>query len=102
MRALLHKTWTEFKEGQPGRRFQDRYERKRNAATPWYKSVFEWLLAMVCILVGIVLAFIPGPAILFFALAALFLADQSRTVARSLDWLEIKLRRLFGVKSRAD
>lgn len=42
--------------------------------------------------IGLVLTFIPGPAILFFLLAAGLLSAQSRWMARELDHAELKLR----------
>ena len=51
-------------------------------------------LAVVSIAVGIVLMFIPGPAILFFLIAGGLLAAESREVARGLDWSEVRLRRI--------
>ena len=49
---------------------------------------------MVLLLIGIVLMFMPGPAILFFLLAGAVMAEESRTVARFLDWLELRLRQV--------
>jgi hypothetical protein len=42
--------------------------------------------------VGVVLVFIPGPAILFFLIAGALLAVQSLGVARALDWSELRGR----------
>ncbi len=38
--------------------------------------------------------FIPGPAILFFAIAGGLLAAESRQVARILDWTEVQIRKV--------
>ena len=58
------------------------------------------LLAPLSLAVGVVLMFIPGPAVLFFALAGALLASHSMPVARALDWLELKLRAALA-KGRA-
>jgi len=53
------------------------------------------IAAVVSLAVGIVLAFIPGPAVLFFALSAALLGAQSRWVARRLDAAETAARRFW-------
>lgn len=54
----------------------------------------RFVVAGVAVAIGLVLVFIPGPAILFFALAGMLLATESRAVARFLDWSEVTIRRL--------
>ena len=50
------------------------------------------VIAIIAFAIGLVLIFIPGPAILFFLIAGGLLAAESRHVARFLDWSEVKLR----------
>jgi len=52
-------------------------------------------VAIILLAIGVVLTFIPGPAIVFFFAGAGLLAGESRTLARGLDWSELKLRRAF-------
>lgn len=52
------------------------------------------ILAMLAAAVGVVLMFIPGPAIVFFFLAGALLASDWLWMARLLDWSEVKLRSL--------
>jgi len=90
----LRKGWTELKDSQPGKRFQDAYHRQkqadkgRSAAARWLRPI----LALLSFAIGVVLAFIPGPAVVFFALTATLLATQSLRVARALDRTEVWLR----------
>jgi len=42
------------------------------------------------------LFFLPGPGVLFVLLGAVLIAQQSVTVARGLDWTEIRLRKLLA------
>jgi hypothetical protein len=90
--------WQDLKRGRPGRRFQDRYERARAEESRGgaVKRVAMIALAIVCLLIGIVLAVMPGPAVLFFFLAGGLLATESRIVARAMDWLEVRLRKIIG------
>lgn len=48
-------------------------------------------LAFVAVVIGVILVFVPGPAVLFFALAGALLAPESRRLAAGLDWTELKL-----------
>jgi hypothetical protein len=90
----LRKGWTELKASQPGERFQDAYRRQqradkgRSAAVRWLRPI----AALLSFAIGVVLAFIPGPAVVFFALSATLLATQSLRVARALDRTEVWLR----------
>lgn len=51
--------------------------------------------------IGVVLVFIPGPAIVFFFLAGTLLALDWLWMARTLDWLEVKLRAWWESGRRA-
>ena len=97
MVSKLKREWREFRRGQPGRRFQERYERKHrtNEKKGVHWRILQIALAIVLLLVGVVLVFIPGPAILFFAIGGSMLATQSLALARLLDWTEVQLRRVY-------
>lgn len=94
MNLKLKRQWEVLKRGQPGRRFVERYrtaQRKGNRATV-ITRILRFVLATLAIAVGLVFAVIPGPAILFFAIAGALLASESEVVARFLDWCEMKVR----------
>lgn len=55
--------------------------------------IVRLVIAAVALVIGIVLMFIPGPAILFFFIAGSLIAAESRGLARALDWTEVKLRK---------
>jgi len=59
----------------------------------WVKLAYA-ALSLVLFAVGVVFAFIPGPAVLFFALCAALLAAQSAWVAERFDRAEVTGRRL--------
>ncbi len=102
VKRKLRKQWKAFKEAAPGQRFAGHYRRSRrqreNGGT-WGRPL-RWALALVCAVVGVVLMFIPGPAIVFFGIAGLIIAGDSRAVARGLDWAELKGRALFSWSRR--
>lgn len=62
--------------------------------------LLRFLVAALAAAIGLVLAFIPGPAVLFFLLAGALLASEWLWVARALDWLEVRLRRLARLGGR--
>jgi hypothetical protein len=76
---------------QPGERFKEFYQRMRNDSPSWMRPLY-FGAAFVSFAIGVVLAFIPGPAVLFFALAAALVATQSRWLAKQLDRAEVKIR----------
>ena len=92
MFARLKKQWAEFKRSRPGSRFRDRYERRKRSPTTWWVRLIEIGLAIVMVLLGIFFAVAPGPASVFFFLAGGLLASESKTVARLMDWIEMKSR----------
>jgi Ni/Co efflux regulator RcnB len=98
----LEQDWREFKAYKPGRRFQERYRQHHasNAKASALRRIGSWLLVVVFTGIGIVLVFIPGPAVVFFFLAAGIVATQSAAAARALDSLEMASRRALKTASR--
>ena len=96
----LKKQWQSLKRGQPGRRFRARYDSrhlaKKDASIGFkFLRLARIIIALAAVVVGVVLVFIPGPAFLFFIFAGSLLAAESLTIARFLDWTEVKLRSGF-------
>src|SRR5436309_1884937 len=85
--------WRELANSQPGRRFQDRYDRRQRLGHGPLAKLVSMFLGLVIVLVGIVLLFIPGPGTLFLVMGAGLIAEESLITARMLDWLEVKVRR---------
>ncbi|MDB6093895.1 MAG: hypothetical protein JWM32_1457 [Verrucomicrobia bacterium] len=81
----------------PGRRFQNKYEaaHRKGREISLVGRMIRFGLAIIAFALGVVFAFIPGPAFVFFALAGGLLATESRCVAKGLDWTELKLRAMF-------
>jgi hypothetical protein len=89
--------WQELKGSAPGERFKTAHANacRRRRTTPLWHRVVQLGLAVVALVLGVIFAFIPGPAFVFFALAGALLATESRAVAGALDWWELGLR-AFG------
>lgn len=98
MEAGTLKKWHFIPRGKPGQRFRDRYHRQHRARQSRPVALIPMLirlfLALLAFLVGVVLVFIPGPAVVFFFLAGGLLATDWLSVARLLDWSEVHLRKL--------
>lgn len=90
--------WRALKASKPGKRFQDAHHRQREADKT-RSALARWLrpaFAVLALAVGVVLAFIPGPAVVFFALSAALFASESLAIARALDRTEVWLRRVWA------
>jgi hypothetical protein len=82
--------WRELKEHAPGERFEN-FHNAEQRRSRWVK--FAYLATAFALLpIGVLFAFIPGPAVLFFALSAALFATQSLWLARRLDRGELALR----------
>jgi hypothetical protein len=90
----LKTRWKRFRKLSPGERFQSIHRQQKNRS-PVVKAAFLGI-AVLSFAAGVVLTFIPGPAVLFFALAGALLATQSLWVARRLDQGEVWVRSAFA------
>lgn len=104
--SFTHSVRTYFrdlKRGRPGHRFQARYERAKRERTkggsPW-RRVVTLTVGVVCLAIGLVLSVIPGPAIPFFFLAGGLFGTESRLIARLMDWIEVRARKLAAWAKR--
>jgi hypothetical protein len=87
MLRRLKAHWKRLRALEPGKRFQT-FHREQKDRPPAVKAAFIGI-GITCLAVGVILAFIPGPAILFFALGGALLATQFQSVARGLDASEV-------------
>jgi hypothetical protein len=92
MSSTLRRQWQKLKRLPPGERFKT-FHHEQQGKSVWVKVAYA-ALSLVCFGLGVLFAFIPGPAVVFFALCAALLATQSAWAARLLDRAEIKGRHL--------
>jgi hypothetical protein len=95
MFSRIRAEWHDFEKAKPGTRFQAFHHKQQENMPAWARPVYIGG-AIVSLGVGVVLAFIPGPAVLFFALSAGFLATQSEGLAKRLDRAEVGARKLWA------
>jgi hypothetical protein len=98
MLAGLKQQWQAFRRARPGNRFEGRYERHQKVRNshPWWMRVLKPLVALVLVVVGVVLCVIPGPGVPLIIVGAGLLGDEWRPLARALDWLEVRLRKIVA------
>jgi len=88
----LRRSWSDFRNAPPGHRFRTHHRSRANRG-PKRSRVFARFLAITgavfCLLIAIPLIILPGPAVLFFALAGLLLAGESRFMAALCDYFEL-------------
>jgi uncharacterized protein (TIGR02611 family) len=92
----IRRHWREFRESKPGRRFEQRYRRRRQGEQGhivW--RIFLITLGAVIALGSLVLAPLPGPGWITVLIGLMILGGEFLLVARFLDWLEIQLRKLW-------
>jgi hypothetical protein len=88
-------SWAELKRGKPGKRFQQRYERKNPGGKRSGKKLATLILGFVVFAAGLFFLPAPGPGIIIVALGAGLIAQASLKGARALDWCELKIRALL-------
>jgi hypothetical protein len=88
--------WRELKRSRPGHRFRDRYARAREEAHECGagQRILTWVIGIVALAIAAFLSVFPGPAIPFFVVAGGLFATESRTIARFMDWAEVRGRRV--------
>lgn len=105
MTNLFKRHWRDFSAPAPGKRFKESYyRRQRNRPSALHKKIIAIGGGILIMGVGFLLLFAPGPGILLLAIGAMLIAQESFRAARTLDWMDIRLRRLAawgsGVWSR--
>lgn len=95
MLEKLKQNWRQFEKGTPGERFQERFKRRhRSGQGIWRKALFVGggLLIMIA---GLFMLVAPGPGLLAIFIGAGLIAQESLFAARTLDWTELRLRKLL-------
>lgn len=102
MIGRIDNSWQRFIHDKPGRRFQNRYERRQRRAKKSHivVKVLYIILGIVVAVGSLVLAPLPGPGWGTVFVGLMILAGEVRLVAVFLDWLEVRLRRLWRLTLR--
>src|SRR5258708_7411636 len=102
MPATLKGQWHGLRRSPPRRRFQDHYAsaQQERARSPAWRRALRIGVAFAMMLTGLIFVFIPGPAILFFAVASALFAAEWLGFARGLDWIELRFRVILNWAKR--
>jgi Putative transmembrane protein (PGPGW) len=90
--AEMKHEWRLLKHDRPGERFDN--HRRRMDKGPTWKKVLRGVAGFALVAVGIVFCILPGPGTVGIVLGLALLAGMSRTIARLMDRVEPKLRRV--------
>jgi hypothetical protein len=77
----------------PGRRFQERYRRKRASPRGRFARCGCVLAGIILTLVGVFFLAVPGPGIPILAVGLALIAQESAHAARFLDRAELRIRK---------
>ena len=89
----LKQIWREFRQDSAGHRFRKRYHRRRQIVAQRGSTLgrlFALFVALLCLAIAVPLIVLPGPAFVFFAIAGVILAGESRLLATFFDYLELR------------
>ena len=101
MHLPFKKQWRILKAAPVGRRFRQRYESRRKAGRSTLAKVLFLAAGFVLFAAGIVLLPLPGPGLIVMLIGAALMAEESYFAAWALDWVEVRLRRLWGAVRRS-
>jgi len=93
----LKEDWRHLKHGEPGQRFKDRYylSQRRNRSRITFWRVFNIGAGSGIALGGLLMVIAPGPGWLAIFLGLGMLSGELLPVARILDRIEVRLRKLI-------
>lgn len=89
----LKKQWRELASAPVGHRFQTHYRRKHQRGRSSHR-IGKLFLGITLVVAGVLLLFIPGPGSVLIVIGAALLGEESLVIARWLDALEIRLRKI--------
>ena len=95
MGEQMRRHWQEFKESEPGQRFKERYRRRQDEQGHIIWRIFLITLGAVIALGSLILAPLPGPGWATVFIGLMILGGELLPAARFLDWLEVRLRKLW-------
>jgi hypothetical protein len=87
-------SWSDLKRGEPGSRFQEQYEERREEGRG-IGRVLRIIAGFILIPVGIFFLAVPGPGLVVIAIGAVMIAREFRFAAQVLDGFEVRARKQF-------
>lgn len=86
--------WQEFRDSQPGYRFQDRYKRRQETTNGRFdpKKLLYLGGGVAIIILGVLIAPVPGPGGIIAFVGLALIGSEVLPIARVLDWGELRAR----------
>ena len=91
------RSWQLFKNTKPGDRFQVRYYRRQQSAPGRLSMILNIVVGSVLVIFSAFFGWAPGPGLLTFFIGLALIGGEFLTIARFLDWTELRLRPLAHV-----
>ncbi len=88
------RSWQLFKNTKPGDRFQVRYYRRQQSAPGRLSTIFNIVVGSILVIFSAFFGWAPGPGLLTFFIGLALIGGEFLTIARFLDWSEVRLRKL--------
>jgi uncharacterized protein (TIGR02611 family) len=91
----LRESLDRLKDGEPGERFQEHYRQRQQGGS--HRVLRRWLYlggGTVVILAGLFFLPAPGPGFLILFLGGGLVAQESLAAAKTLDWIEVRIRQI--------
>jgi hypothetical protein len=88
------RSWWHFKKSKPGDRFQVRYYRRQQSAPGRLSMIFNIVVGSILVIFSAFFGWAPGPGLLTFLIGLALIGGEFLTIARFLDWSEVRLRQL--------
>jgi hypothetical protein len=88
------RSWWLFKNTKPGDRFQVRYYSRQQSAPGRLTTIFNIVVGSILVIFSAFFGWAPGPGLLTFLIGLALIGGEFLTIARFLDWSEVRLRKL--------
>ena len=98
------RSWLHFTRSKPGDRFQVRYYRRKQSGPGQLSRIINVVVGSILVIFSAFFGWAPGPGTITFVIGLAMIGGEFLTIARFLDWSEVKLRklaRLVGVVWRS-
>ncbi len=86
------RSWRLFTSSKPGDRFQVRYYRRKQSSPGQLSRIFNVVVGSTLVIVSTLFGWAPGPGLLTLVIGLMMVGGEFLTVARFLDWAEVRLR----------
>ena len=94
MIGRAQRSWRHFKKSKPGDRFQVRYYYRKQSGSGRLSRIFNIVVGSALAIVSAFFGWAPGPGLVTLVIGLALVGGEFLTVARFLDWSEVRLRML--------